>query len=317
MKPLYKQIYFTNKLLNMVWQLNAVTLSAQILTIPIILFYFHQFPTLFLFTNFIAVPLSSLILYTELILILVSPFQTLCKITGQLISWLIFQMNGLIERTDSIPFSVIENIPFALIQTLLLYLAIGSAAWWLMQQKMKGLKLSIFLLTVCCLLSFTKKWDQNKQSKLVVYEVPKFTAIDIIHQDHYKLFCDSIISVDKNLEKMHLQAPRLNFGATKKETEQLLDQGIQQLPVEKLSVLLINRPFHLPVIQHKIHVDLIILSHATRVNLKQLAEIFDCQQYVFDGSNPLWKIQEWKKDADNLHLRHHSTAEQGALVVDL
>jgi competence protein ComEC len=226
-------------------------------------------------------------------------------------------MNGLIERTDRLPFSVIENIPFSALQTILLYLAIGSAAWWLMQQKIKGLRFTIYLLTACSLLSFAKKWKQKQQSKFVVYEISKMTAIDIIHKDHYKLICDSIISVDQNLEKMHLQAPRLQMGATKKESEKILDQNIQQLPVENLSVLVISRPIYMPVIQHKIRVDLIILSHAKRVNLKQLAEIFDCPLYVFDGSNSLWKIQEWKKEADNLHLRHHSTAEQGALVVDL
>ena len=64
-------------------------------------------------------------------------------------------------------------------------------------------------------------------------------------------------------------------------------------------------------------VDIIILSGNPKIYLTQLAAAFDCKQYVFDSSNPLWKIQYWKKDADNLHLRHHSTSEQGAFKVDL
>jgi competence protein ComEC len=57
MKPVYQWLYFKNKLLNAIWQLNAITLAAQVLTLPVILYYFHQFPNLFLFTNFVAVPL--------------------------------------------------------------------------------------------------------------------------------------------------------------------------------------------------------------------------------------------------------------------
>jgi competence protein ComEC len=38
---------------------------------------------------------------------------------------------------------------------------------------------------------------------------------------------------------------------------------------------------------------------------------------VFDSSNPLWKIREWKKQADSLHLRHHSVPEQGAFQMAL
>jgi competence protein ComEC len=39
--------------------------------------------------------------------------------------------------------------------------------------------------------------------------------------------------------------------------------------------------------------------------------------YVFDSSNPFWKIAYWQKDADSLNLRHHSTATKGAFVMNL
>jgi competence protein ComEC len=83
MRPVYQWFYFKNKLLNALWQLNAITLAAQILTLPIILYYFHQFPNLFLFTNFIAVPLSGFILYGELVLLLVWKIPFLNLYTGK------------------------------------------------------------------------------------------------------------------------------------------------------------------------------------------------------------------------------------------
>ncbi|RYE56903.1 MAG: hypothetical protein EOP48_06980 [Sphingobacteriales bacterium] len=43
----YNWFYFQNKALDRFWRLNAVTISAQILTLPFILYHFHQFPTLF------------------------------------------------------------------------------------------------------------------------------------------------------------------------------------------------------------------------------------------------------------------------------
>ena len=63
--------------------------------------------------------------------------------------------------------------------------------------------------------------------------------------------------------------------------------------------------------------DIIILRGNPKIYLTQLAAVFDCKQYVFDSSNPLWKIQYWKKDADSLHLRHHSTPEKGAFEMAL
>ncbi|MGZ8537848.1 MAG: ComEC/Rec2 family competence protein, partial [Flavisolibacter sp.] len=67
-RPIYNWLYCKNKLLDMVWKLNAVTISAQLLTLPISMYHFHQVPTLFLFTNLVAVPLSSVILFGEIAL---------------------------------------------------------------------------------------------------------------------------------------------------------------------------------------------------------------------------------------------------------
>jgi hypothetical protein len=37
---------------------------------------------------------------------------------------------------------------------------------------------------------------------------------------------------------------------------------------------------------------------------------------VFDGSNSLWKIGQWKKECEQLHLPCYSTGEQGAFILD-
>src|SRR5688572_2254173 len=59
-QPLYNWPSFQNKLVDFLWKLMAVTLAAQVLTLPISIYHFHQAPLLFLLTNFIAVPLSSI-----------------------------------------------------------------------------------------------------------------------------------------------------------------------------------------------------------------------------------------------------------------
>jgi len=58
-------------------------------------------------------------------------------------------------------------------------------------------------------------------------------------------------------------------------------------------------------------------AKSAAATIDQLQQAFDCKLIVFDSSNPLWKIQLWKKDCDSLHLRFHSTSENGAFVMDL
>lgn len=147
MKPLYRLIYCPNKLLNGIWQLNAITLSAQVFTLPLLLYYFHQFPNLFLFTNFIAVPLSGIILYGELLLPIAQCLPAAGAYTGKAVSFCIQLMNGLIERTDRLPFSVTAHIDISLPATCMLYLCIIFMAAWLFLKRPFYAVLSMAALT--------------------------------------------------------------------------------------------------------------------------------------------------------------------------
>ncbi len=157
MKPVYQLLFFENRLLNAIWQLNAITLSAQILTLPVVLYYFHQFPVLFLFTNFIAVPLSGIILYAEIAMLVFAAIPFLNMVTGKLISFLIAALNGFIERSNNLPFAVISDIRVSVLQSLLLYGIIASLATWLMQKKPKAFLAAVVFIACTCL---SLSWDK-------------------------------------------------------------------------------------------------------------------------------------------------------------
>ncbi|MEO8582870.1 MAG: ComEC/Rec2 family competence protein [Flavitalea sp.] len=139
-KAIYHLLPFKNKLGDRLWKLNAVTVSAQLLTVPVSLFYFHQFPNLFLITNFIAVPLSSIVLMGEIGLCVISFISILSKPFGIMVCWLIKLLNGTIEWMDSFKYSTITGIHIDLFQLVLLYVVIFTAGAWLILKKNKYVK---------------------------------------------------------------------------------------------------------------------------------------------------------------------------------
>jgi competence protein ComEC len=310
-QPIYRKIYCRNKLLDHIWQLNSVSLSAQILTLPIILYYFHQFPNLFLFTNFIAVPLSGLILYAELLLLVCSPISWLSSYCGKMISFLIAQMNGLIERTDRLPFAVSNSIRMNILPSILLYLLLAALAIWLLQKKSKA-----FIIALCisvCLLGFytVARIREKKQHCILVYNIPKQQAIDVIEGNSFTFIGNSGMAQNIQIRNFYLQPARIQNGTEEGILKHTLVSPHWLRSAHK-SVVLIDKSVILQAVTRKIPVDLVIFSGDPRISLSQLTAIFDCQQYVFDNSSPLWKIRQWKKQADSLHLRHHSVPEQGA-----
>lgn len=317
MNPLYRCQYFNNPLLKTAWQLNAITISAQVFTLPLVLYYFHQFPNLFLFTNFIAVPLSGIILYGEMLLLLVYPVDFLNQFTGTTLSFCINLLNRLIEQTSRLPFAVTGNIPFSLLQLWLLYGVLTGIAAWLFFRRPAWL-IGTLCCAVCLILSgsFTRI-RQKQQQKLIVYNIPRYHAIDIMEGSHCLFLGDVRLRNNTSLTSYHLLPSRTLYGVSERESLDHIKVSGMLVAGPHKTVLVLNQPVTLPVPARKIRVDLIILGGNPDIDLGQLASRFACAEYIFDSSNPLWKIRYWKKAADSLHLRHQTISEQGAYEMDL
>lgn len=317
LSPINRLVFFRNKLLKNTWQLSSITLSAQILTLPLILYYFHQFPNLFLFTNFIAVPLSGFILYAELVLLLVGWWPQAALFMGKVISPMISLMNQMIERTDWLPFSVTENILLSLSETVLLYGIILFLSIWLLQKKKAALIRALSLAMVTCGMVCRDQIIRLQQHRLVVYNIPGHQSIDLFEGETYTYLGDSTVTLPGQLLRYNLQPSRQIHGIKSfGSIQNTLIKG-PLIASRKKTVLIIDPTLPILTSSEKIPVDIIILSHNPGIRMAKLDSVFSCQWYVFDSSNPLWKIRYWKKDADSLHLRHYSTQEQGALELDL
>ncbi|HEX8316355.1 MAG TPA: ComEC/Rec2 family competence protein, partial [Flavisolibacter sp.] len=134
-QPVYHWAGFKNKALDFLWKLTAVTIAAQILTLPISIYHFHQVPLLFLFTNFIAVPLSSLILMGEIILCVLFFLPPLASVVGIVLKELIYWMNSYVEQLDSLSFAVWQHLSINIIQTFLLLVFAVGGCYWLMEKQ--------------------------------------------------------------------------------------------------------------------------------------------------------------------------------------
>ena len=134
MKPVYNIFISKNKIADHIWKMNAVTISAQILTLPVLIYYFHQFPNLFIITNFLVIPLSGIILTCEIILCAVYFIEPIAMLCGKLLTMTIKLMNGIVEYIDSLPFSSTGNIHINFLQVVLLYVFIGFAGSWLINK---------------------------------------------------------------------------------------------------------------------------------------------------------------------------------------
>jgi competence protein ComEC len=315
-RPVLNLFYVKNWWLKQLWNLVAISLAAQILTFPICIFYFHQFPILFLLSNIVAVPLSTVILIGEIILIAVAKIAFIAKYLGIIITWLIFLMNYLITWINSLPFAVYDGISFTIFTTILIYISLFCFVDWLKNKTGKGLIASLFCLFVLLALNAFAKWEMNSQEKMIIYNVPKSSAIDFSDGNSYQFVGDSSLLTDGMLQNFHLKPGRIqNHFAKQVSSIDNLSIADNLINYHGKNILLVNTHGWQPT-QEKIKMDLIILSKNPRISIQQLAKTFQCQTFVFDASNSLWKIGQWTKECEQLHLRCHSVSTQGAFIMD-
>lgn len=97
-KPILAMVPIDNKLLFLAWNNLALSIAAQLTTVPIILYYFHTSSSLSIIGNFIFVPASSILLYALIAFLLLPDFIGLSPYFAKVISIYIEKMNDMIQH---------------------------------------------------------------------------------------------------------------------------------------------------------------------------------------------------------------------------
>jgi len=281
--------------------------------LPLVVYTFHQLPLLFFITNLVAVPLSTVILYGELILIVVCFIKPFCIFIGYALFGLIWLMDKAIEVVNNIPYSLWTNLQLSVLQSVLLLITIAAFAIFLLVKNKPSLFFSLTATIVFLALRSIDFINKNNQQKMIVYNVPKYAALDIIEGRKYTFIGDSLLTQDDFLQNFHLKPSRILHRVNLNKYY----EAVHFIKVGNERIAIVANKLPEVISSNKINVDVLILSHNPKLYINQLQRAFNFRQLVFDSSNPLWKIEKWKKDCESLHLRFHSVPEQGAFVMDL
>ena len=317
-QPIYRSVYLKNKWLQKTWQMMSVTIAAQIAAFPICIYYFHQFPNLFLITNLLVIPLSTIILFGEILLIAISSFVSIAEYLGVVLTWLVHLMNRIITMFSSFSFSVMDNIYANMFTTWLLYGAVIFMCAWVLHRNKKQLQFSLICLATFAAMHAHARIQLYQQKKIVIYNISKLKAIDFIVANQHVFVGDSGLTQPGLLQNFHLKPGRISMQVS---------QSAMQLPSLQhknfywqffnKKMIFIDTSITFAPANNTKEVDMLLISRNAPVKLKDLVGAIKPAVVVFDASNSLWKIENWKKECEELHLRFHSVPEQGAFIMEV
>lgn len=297
-----------NKIKKYIWDILTVSFAAQIGTLPLSLFYFHQFPGLFFVTNIIILPFMGFIMVLGVLVMGLAAINCIPLFLSKTLEWSIYFMNTIINKIASIEQFIIKDIPFNTQLLLSSYLIIISTIIWYKKAHFNRLIFILFSVILLQISFIQNNWEVNNQQEWIVYNSKKNTLITERIGKEVTLYSNnkSLKIASKNsLLNAYLVG---NFSSLKhKKTIRNLSffKGSKILILDSLSIYPKNST-----------PDILILTQSPKINLDRLFETIKPKIVVADASNYKTIQKLWKASCLKQKIPFHATSEKGFYILN-
>ncbi|MES2732787.1 MAG: ComEC/Rec2 family competence protein [Bacteroidota bacterium] len=327
----------SHKSVDWLWNATCVSITAQLITFPLGLYYFHQFPTYFLLANPVVLLLSALVLPMGLALVAISWIHPVISAFGILLKWVLWLLNTSVVLTEKLPYALLAGIDFSITETIVVYLLIFSFLGLFVFRNFRYLPFSFMLVLILAGLNGRRVWEQQQQQAVVIHSIRQHSVMSLIEGDHAWLLCDSAFIGNRSLFNFHLANYWCKKGISK--TEQVIwgsssvqggdssqhfgsiashHYGAFSLMVwHGKSFLCIHTAMGNQKVQLPSQaIDYLIIRQGAVKDLAGLVNDLSVKQLVLDTSNKPYLAASLSNQAKVLGIPCHNLAKQGALLVD-
>ncbi|MDR1518507.1 MAG: ComEC family competence protein [Dysgonamonadaceae bacterium] len=274
-----------NKYLRYVWQLFIVSLAAQIAVFPIVLYYFGTFPTYFFIANVLVVPLTGVIMYAFLPLLVFAGLKLpfLYEASKWAVEFLINLVLDIVYFIESLPCAQLSGNHISMFQMLVIFAFLYAAIRFL--QGKSGRMLLASLGFVCIYLSaFIYSTRYATPARWVVFNKPGYTETGVFWKGKRILHAPDENRFVPNSSKKILRLSENKYAGA-------FSKG--GLPV-----------------------DVLVLSHDATFSLSTLQELFRPEIVVLDSSLPRSAANRMRRESERLNIKLHDVSQAGAFSVD-
>lgn len=315
---LFPRIYFlwtpTSRILDSIWKVTSVSLSAQLATFSLGLLYFHQFPVYFLISNLFVIPGAFIIVVGGLLLIITSFVPLVASILGYILTLIVKTLNILVFTIESLPFSKIDQVYITSVQCWCLLIAIS-----LMLALIEFRKINYLYAAVVAIILFsTTQWigylAGQKETRITVYSINGHTAIDLKANGEVFFLADSLLKGKDDIVHFHLNSSRLAGYVNSVTIADTLPfvknfNGCRLILWYNKRVLLIfERDF---TFVHDFPLDMVVVSNDVIRKLDDLKGRLDFETLVVDGSNSFYVAERLRRESAKSDFNFHSVRHQG------
>jgi competence protein ComEC len=316
---LYNSLQFENKWIDKLWSLCSVSIAAQIITFPLSVYYFHQFPVYFLLSNlFILLPVIA-IMYIGLAFLLFSWVPGLSNALAYLLEKSIVIMNKGLSFIEHLPFASINKLWISKTDYLLIYGVIVLLIYFLFNRNKRLLNLSLTLLLIVSVSVAWKKIDSKAHNAITFLNLKKQRVIV------FKNGSDAVVLSDlKPTDKNYHYSIQPGLDSAEVENIKVfsfhdninlpyLKKNGSLVQFKSKTLLLLDSSSKYLSLQRQLKAAYVYVTHTPPISVKEIKENLNAQLLVISADNSDRYIDALKKQLFNSDKKYYVLKRNKAL----
>jgi len=202
---LRRKLHFRWRVLQWLWEATAVSLAAQVYTLPLTLYYFHQFPNYMLLANPVVGLISMPLLPAGLLLLFLFKVPVAGVLLAVVFKGLITAMNACVYYVHTLPAAVTYGLALSVTGAILLYVVILFFQAYLRFRRVIYLNLAAVLLGFLMIRGAGKRIVQSQQAELTFHHIPKGYGLSLVKGRSAVFFSSDSLTREPKVEKYHLR----------------------------------------------------------------------------------------------------------------
>jgi competence protein ComEC len=313
-QPIVDKLYKpTNKVSRFTWEMFSVSLAAQLGTTPFTLYYFQQFPNYFLLTNFIAIPLSSLVIYLAIGLLLVAVIPYLSVAVAFLLKWSLWMLNFVIVTIQNLPNSV-SHISLDVKQTLVLFLAIFCFSGYYFSRKFAPLFVGLVSLLLACLFNLQTNYETLTSKRMIVFAGQKSTHVSFINRNKNYVFTTDSVEAER-IAKVFWQNQKLEKPNYLHQSDWCSDGFVG---FEGKRILILTQDFlKKKITSNPLELDYLVIGNHLKPKIEQMLDCVHPRKIIVDKSISKWYADDISRVCKARGIDFYPIAVQGAYILNI
>ena len=234
-----------NRLLGYFWEATAVSIAAQLFTVPLTLYHFHYFPNYFLLANLGITLISSISMYIGFAYLFLQEIPIIQEILGVSFKWTLKIMTEFIHFVANLSGSVEAGFDLSIWMVLAMFLSV----LWFFHARTRFISLRIFPVIAVIIGITFGRYSHNNTAHLLLLNA-KHPLFILNHQGHGTVFYSSYEKNINNVSRIKGEYEKI-YPIQQWQTKEIKERQTYYAPKNALRIQSIRNGYKVSYLNKK------------------------------------------------------------------